>query len=249
MNPGEPIIPANDGVDSINITIGGVPGSTFDTQADKNSSADNDSFIHKNVPDKAYTVTLILVTRKGALVTKVVDSRCDNIEEAWEQMMESEESKQIVYRLILSEDLPRTTERQLEKLLQGDRSLLIDHAANKCISSLPSWEEERFGTEFHMNISEPPAAISVALPYEIHGIIELPFYDELGHVDLNFARRTYEQLWLPINGRGKRGHSLHTAWLPLPPCGYRIQNFLYMAYRRISIRFISPSHQQSPMCK
>lgn len=244
--PEQLAVPANDRCGGLNI-LEDDPEHKVDTQASPSESTEDDRLSPKDVPEEAYKVTLILVTRQGALVTKVLDTRSDDIEETWDKMKKSESSKEIVYRLLLAEDLPRATERQLEKLLEGDRRLLIDHAANKCISFLPSWREERLKTEFHMNISEPPAAISVALPYEVHGTTEEPVDLDCGSLDLRLARRNYQRLQGVLHS-GERRHHLRKAWLGLGPCEYGIQRFLYIAYRRISLQFITTPCQESPMC-
>lgn len=208
MNPVEPTIPVNDGIDGIDRTTGGVPGAGIDTQEERRRC------------DEPSVLTLVLVTLKGALV---------DIEEAWQEMKGSEKSKEIVCRLVFAEDLPRTTERLLE-FFGGDCRILIDHAANKSDHDLASWEEQRSREEFHMNISEDPAAISIALPYEIHGTTELSGDERAGRVDLRLAKENSQRLSLAL--RYPECHTLGTAWDPCFPCGHNVQYFLHIALQK-----------------
>ncbi len=197
--------------------------------------------------DEGHVVTLVLVTRKGTLITMAIDSRFDVLEEAWEEMTKSEESEEIVYRLVLAEDLPEATEKLLEQLLNGDRKILIDHAANQVDGFYPDSNEQWSNARFHMNVSEPPAAVSVALPFEVHWTERsVVAFDE--DVDLRLAKRHFYNMTSRLAHQSNSGHYLRTEWYPVPPCGLQVKHFLYIAYRRISLQFVTTPCQGSPIC-
>lgn len=130
ITTGESVAPAGDGGNGVDERLEGVPEGGVNTQADTSGSTNDTSVASEALPSEAYKVTLVLVTRKGALVANVVDSRSIDLEEAWEEMRKSKETEETVYRLILAEDLPGATERLLEKVLNEDCKILVDHLAN-----------------------------------------------------------------------------------------------------------------------
>lgn len=83
----------------------------------------------RSVSDEAYKVTIAAIPKQGAPITKVLDSRKDDIGDSWAGI-ESSQDSEIICRLVLAEDLPKETEAVLEKVLRGDRRLLDDHMAD-----------------------------------------------------------------------------------------------------------------------
>jgi len=197
--------------------------------------------------DEGHVVTLVLVTRKGTLITMAIDSRFDVLEEAWEETTKSEKSEKIVYRLVLAEDLPEATETLLEQLLKADRKILSDHAANQVDGFYPDSYEQWSKARFHMNVSEPPAAVSVALPFEVHwtGRSAVACCE---NVDLRLAKRHFHNMTSRLTHQSNSGHYIRTEWHPVPPCGLHVKHFLYIAYRRISLQFVTTPCQGPPIC-
>lgn len=130
----------------------------------------------------------------------VVDSRATDLGQAWKNMEGSRSPHEPVYRLVVAEDLPEETISLLEGVLNGDRRVLLDHAANKSFPN-QGWDEHRLQnpkTEFYANLSELPETMSIALPYEIQArpIASGGVYTRL--VERSVAKRSESSGWSDV---------------------------------------------------
>lgn len=180
----------------------------------------------------------------------VVDSRATDLGQAWKNMEGSRSPHEPVYRLVVAEDLPEERISLLEGVLNGDRRVLLDHAANKSFPN-QGWDEHRLQnpkTEFYANLSELPETMSIALPYEIQArpIASGGVYTRL--VERSVAKVAAGQMSEAIESLEKRAHALSTSWLRVPHLAPDIQHVLWVSYRRTSLQFIPSTSGEPPTC-
>lgn len=204
------------------------------------------------LPDHAYHITLGLFCRNGTIITKVVDSRSADIEQAWKELgLTSNRDEEVVHRLVMAEDLPKETEELMECVFQVDRRLLADHAASKGHTVLGQ-EDKRLQfrkTEFHVNDSELPMALSVALPFEIQATPASPANAPTRPVDTGLASATLGRMGSAMDRMEKQPCTLSTSWLRVSHPYSNIERLLWVTYKRISFQFVPTLSQQSPLCK
>lgn len=256
MTSCEGLAPASDNADEV-IEILSQSGSSLDSST--NEDAVECDTAAEVLGKDACKLTLALVKSNGLLVTKVIDSRSDNMGEAWQELECSKESGVTVHRLVIAEDLPKFTETMLQEMLGEDHGVLVDHTADKDRTTKrpleypdhltwPTLGLQLSKAVFHINLSEPPAAVSVALPYEIHAkakrredrFTQMPSIAEMHN-------RIHTAVYWTQSRYSPRG--LYPSWDSVPKYRAFYRDFFLVAYRRISIKLIPAPLQESPICK